>query len=750
MRYQRVTATLILLAFGLLLPALSTAETFETPPRILLSEAVLKALTETPEYTKLDLFYEKKNSEKGSAWANSPEGKAIAEVREALQKAALSSKIERLEMEGGRKRVVYTQDGEMTVLGGLVPSSIEKDTAMHASAAAIISRSILERALEGDKYQAVAAAIDAAENPPLADINRSSAMMVLGAFVEPKAPYPLWLPEPGQSTKAELLPRAEQARQQGLKAASSGDWPGAVAAFKEANNAAHCSPALMFNLALSYQRGGWSMPAAMWYRAYLAALPDASNAAEVRVEIQKLIAETETRSLGLLDEAERLTEALSAMPPSTGAKSLRQQSLESIAAYAYMVGLKGRGDTLIQKAWSLPGASNATKKREYDDKHGLYGAAYSWDAKRVEDIIARFGSNYTPEMIFNSRIYAWGNRGNLTEVRKIVDAYPSGLLSDNDWGIYKHDWIDQPEAYDILEIMLSRRLSMATKFDQKWYMTNLMISLQTTFWDGRPDIAQRLARRAADYHKKFNPDRNSWDSYASIWGYITSNSLLGDHEPIAQEMRQWKTGNGSNFVDIAALFAAASMTPEGAETTIKEMLRWEHQGPHEDSWPYLSPEAYFALAIAKNDSTRALKYLEVGDQSSKDHNDRLWRALRFAVATGRSQLAFDLSKLLHSSVSTLLHLNRLAANPRASEAVRERVSRYAVSVSGGWRPTDGTHAERVSLHLRQARALSDTEYGLMPADVEKTAKEQPEKLPGNLAGHALVLWMAALAARLED
>lgn len=598
------------------------------------------------------------------------------------------------------------------------------------------------------------------DEPSAQDLNHRSASAVSGVSIDPQASFPLWLPEPGSSSEADLLPRASEARQRGLDAAGSGDWPTAVAAFKEAYTSAPSSPTLMFNLALAYQRGGWSVPAAMWYQAYLAALPEASNAAEVRAEIHKLVAETKTRSLGLLDEAELLAESLSATPSSAGAKSLRQRSLETIAAYAYMVGLKDRGDGLVRKASALPGATTATEKREYPDKHGLYGAAYSWDAKRVEDIVARYGNDYTPEMIFSYRIYAWGMKGDSDQARKIVDAYPSGVPSDKGSGVYNHDWITQTRAYEILEIMHGRSLDAAKKFDQEWYLGTLMRDLQNTFWDGRPDIAQRLARRAVDYCQKFNSELYS----ASYWAHIIPSAVLGDRKAIVKEMSRWQAGHwyGASL-DIAALFSVATMPQADAEATIMDMVKyasgegfdnlwgnshndWDHS--LNKPWTFMFPEAAFAFAIARGDSARALKYLEAGDPpSSQKYQDRVWRALRFAVATGNSQLALDLSEKSHDSLGTLLQLNRLAANPGASEAVRESVSRYAASVSAGWRPTDAAHARNVWLHLKHARHLSnEAEYGLMPANVEKTAKEQPEKLPEALAGHAVVLWMGAMAA----
>ncbi|MFN0317946.1 MAG: SecDF P1 head subdomain-containing protein [Burkholderiales bacterium] len=604
------------------------------------------------------------------------------------------------------------------------------------------------------------AAHKAAGSSSAANPKHDSTSNLMGASIDAQTSFPLWLPEPGASSEAELLPRAEEARQRALDAASNGDWPTAVAAFKEAITAAPYSPALMFNLGLAYQRGGWSVPAAMWYQAYLAALPGAANASEVRAEIRKLVAQSKSRSLWLLEESERLAEALPATPSSAGAKSLRQRSLETIAAYAYMVGLKDRGDGLVRKALALPGAITAKEKREYPDKHGLYGASYSWDATRTEDIIEKYRDDYSPEIKFKYRIYAWGMRGDTRQARKIVDAYPPGVLSDSGSGVHNHDWITQTRAYEILEIMRGRSLDAAKKFDPAWYMGTLMRDLQNTFWDGRPDIAQRLARRAVEHCRKFRSELYS-DAY---WAYIIPSAALGDREAIVKEMSRWKAGHWSgDSLEVTALFAVATMPPLDAQATIMEMVKyalgdsfdtfwgnshddWEHSA--NKPWIFMFPEAAFAFAISRGDPSRALKYLETGDPpSSQKYQDRVWRALRFAVATGNGQLALDLSEKSLDSLGALLQLNRLAANPGASDAVREGVSRYAASVSGGWRPANTAHARNVRLHLKHARHLSDeTEYALMPANIEKTAKEQPEKLPEDLAGHALVLWMGAMAA----
>ncbi len=201
--------------------------------------------------------------------------------------------------------------------------------------------------------------------------------------VEPDPAWSLFLPQPGVSSKVPIHEQAEAAVARGLEAAEGGRWEEAIAAFKEARERAHASPSLYYNLGLAYQRGGHRIQAALWYRAWLAAEPDSPKAPVVRFETNRLILETEAYALKLFDEAEALAGALSDKPPSRGAKSLRQKSLEAMALCLLAAGLEVRGNSVLRKVASLPGAGDL-KKPEYRDRHGLYGATNAWDTRRAE------------------------------------------------------------------------------------------------------------------------------------------------------------------------------------------------------------------------------------------------------------------------------------------------------------------------------------------------------------------------------
>jgi hypothetical protein len=752
-----VLAALLFIAQGIVLPGLSLARDVKQAPENTLAASVLRRLAESSGYARIDSAYETNKAARGEAWTRLPEAQAMFRVREAIRDAARSAAIDT--HSDGSRVVVFTQGGRKIPLTAVVPEEVEENAAVRNDVAGMIARYIAQGASEDANYQGVIAAIHAAENPPLPDIDRRAVTMVSGAIVEAPVASPLGLPLPGPSSKAKLLPSAESARQRGLKAAGSGDWPAAVAAFKEASKLAYASPTLMFNLGLAYQQGGWPVQAALYYRAYLAALPEAPNAAEVRAQLPGLIAEIEARSKREFDEAERLTDKLPATPPAAGIKSLRQSALETMARYAFMGGLTERGEALRRKAAALGGVGELAETDEYPDRHGLYAAAYAWDARGVEEIVARSGNAYTPQRIFEYRSAVLARRGDWDELRKVAEAFPQGLLPADTIG-GKAVWMKQADAFDLLEVMHGLNLDAAGEL----YVGTLLPDIHTVFWGGRPDIGQRLARRAVAQYRKFYPEGSPWPPLTYQY-HLIPNAVLGDRQAIVQEMARWKAIRIDDFlaesiIEVAAIYMAASMTPADAQATIMEMVKSRYNAIFkasginlpETNWPRNFPEAYFAIAITQGNSAAALKYLERDDApSSAEYRTRMLRGLRFAVATGRSQLAFELAEKLPEDLETFHLLNRLAANPAASELVRERVGRYGAALSGGWRPADAEHAQKTWRYLKHANQRNDeTQYGVMSRDAESIAKDKPEKLPVELAGHAVVLWIGALAARLDD
>jgi len=86
----------------------------------------------------------------------------------------------------------------------------------------------------------------------------------------------------------ELDPQALQAIYKGLAAAKYKRWERSVKFFNEARRIEPASPRVLFNLALVNDDIGRELIAIAWYRAYLAAAPEAVNAREVRARIAEL------------------------------------------------------------------------------------------------------------------------------------------------------------------------------------------------------------------------------------------------------------------------------------------------------------------------------------------------------------------------------------------------------------------------------------------------------------------------------
>ena len=98
-------------------------------------------------------------------------------------------------------------------------------------------------------------------------------------------------PALAQST---LIPEAKAALQEGIAAAKFQNWDAAQKYFDDALAAAPGAPEVLFNLGLLNDRkGGAELVASAWYRAYLAAVPDAQNRSQVEARLIDLHASAE-------------------------------------------------------------------------------------------------------------------------------------------------------------------------------------------------------------------------------------------------------------------------------------------------------------------------------------------------------------------------------------------------------------------------------------------------------------------------
>jgi tetratricopeptide (TPR) repeat protein len=112
---------------------------------------------------------------------------------------------------------------------------------------------------------------------------------------------------------AALSPDAQAALDQGLSAAKLQEWSVAIRCFNQARAAAPDAPEPLFNLGLAEsQIKGRELRAICWFEAYLALVPNAANAADVRKQISDL----EIRSEGNADQLIEMLKAIAGKAPS--------------------------------------------------------------------------------------------------------------------------------------------------------------------------------------------------------------------------------------------------------------------------------------------------------------------------------------------------------------------------------------------------------------------------------------------------
>lgn len=600
--------------------------------------------------------------------------------------------------------------------------------------------------------------------------------------VERSSPNSIWLPEPGESTKVPLRPRADAARKRGLELAGKKDWAGAIAAFEEARASAHCAPSVIFNLALAHQRAGHPVQAAMWYRAWLVMEDGAPNSEDVRTELTRQITAAESRALALFEEAERLANALSQDPPAKGGRSLRQTALEEIAFVMYAAGLEDRANAVFARAQALPGAAEVVEKRTYWDRHGLFGATWCWDTKRIEEILARHGDEYEPGLKADARVKAAWARGDLDRVSELLASNPDYAARSMDWGL-------PTRAYGQLEVILGRNFrspAAEKEFDGEWYHNALLAASEAAFWDGRSDVARRLAVSGRDYYRKrqlawYRQGHGSMDAEFNggspgmshaynggphTWHYILTCAILGDWPAIQEELRRWKDtstiegyplGCADEPCGRAAMLLYATLPRSESPAAIERLMQWsaaagpgEVVGAENVEREHWFPMACFALDLARGDANAAVKPLRLNMPDDPESQNRAIRALRVCASRGHTTVAVWIAKQVHEGDVALLALNRLARERASTAEDLKSIEDFSMSVSGGWRPRNPASSVRVWRYLRQAAFLADHRLYELGPEMDEVAKTTPDRLPGRIAGLGFQILLGVHAARLDD
>ena len=127
---------------------------------------------------------------------------------------------------------------------------------------------------------------------------------------------------------AQLPPQAQAALEKGVLAAKQQEYALAIRYFQEARKSAPAAPAVLFNLGLAESKiAGRELRAMTWFRAYLAASPDAANAAAVNEQINALEVGNNVNLSRILNTAQQ---AIGQFPKPTGFVDPRDYALDRV------------------------------------------------------------------------------------------------------------------------------------------------------------------------------------------------------------------------------------------------------------------------------------------------------------------------------------------------------------------------------------------------------------------------------------
>ena len=558
-----------------------------------------------------------------------------------------------------------------------------------------------------------------------------------------------------------LPPLAAAARDRGVKAADAGHWDDAVAAFREAQDRVYCSPDPMFNLALALDKQGSSTSAALWYRTYLTAKPNAAQASTLRQRIEVLRQSAETRVRELFAEAERTALTLADTALVTGGRSPRAQSLETIAFYAYLADDFGTGDRVSGLISYRPERLEVLRKQQ-----GLWGWSFPL---RVAEATVRFQRAPSSERLtlLKLMVEMHSRRLDIAAASRLADTLSAQEMRNMSNGKEFLDDLISHGAYAAVARLLRDIFSTAGAWDPVAFGSAARLAFQLTL-SGDVDGARDVAQRAIAHIEAFNPSyyerfvKGDYGGGGEAIGWLTRHMLLkiiATRANAAGVDRVLHETSGAHFVsetrefgrDVLILVAVLSGASEARNAVNKiSAFSAEAYGSAGTNAVYQRDIVVPAiLAVAENDLTAAraafAKYREYAvkddsygtpyhylgfGQDREFYDTSSWLLLNLATRMGHWGLALDFARTLPNSRVALRDLERFAGNRPDGRAV---IDLFRREVCGGSVPLD---LAKLTWQVKQAQDALLENFAVPEAKWRKLAAGQPDQLPSDIGLYA--------------
>jgi tetratricopeptide (TPR) repeat protein len=386
------------------------------------------------------------------------------------------------------------------------------------------------------------------------------------SFAQPQAAM-------AQSAAPAALPNTAQgALDKGIIAAKVPDYPLAIRYFEDARKLAPLSPVVFLNLGIAESKlSGRELRAIAWFGAYLAAAPDAQNAAAVKEQISVLDVRNQSNVSNFIRSVQAAASQMSGWKKADGLQrvvglwakagditaALNTADLcedkDSSKSYAYYVVAEAQA-----KAGDIAGARKTADmiSRKSDDvrRDLVYlGRAYSAIAEAQSKAGDFAGAKATFEFVLRNSELIPGNRsdalqdvvkaqarsGDITGAQKTVDLMPDDIykkfardfvakfsaeIQPSKPAVKESDWLYNLDCtYEVPFLGNRAPLKMAPFLDLAGYLKSLKASYKTP--------AERM--RYGDSFEKPDEDKRFFDAL-----HETAESLISAQNVIHKMLKQ--------------------------------------------------------------------------------------------------------------------------------------------------------------------------------------------------------------------
>jgi hypothetical protein len=528
--------------------------------------------------------------------------------------------------------------------------------------------------------------------------------------------------------------------EKGQQAAMKGKWSSAIEYSKLAQDRAFFSPQVMYNLAVAQAQSGNELLAAVWFRAYLGAVPDAANAGQVLEEIAGLEKAAAAKAERLFRQAEQLADELPIKGSSSSDAGRRADAFSSISYHRARSGdFSGAEQDRLRAERT---ATNGKTESSYANKEDSYNSFYASELARVGDadgalvVFEKIKNESLRRGLVGTILSALVQAGDLSQAKKLLENNP---VSDS----YSLNWLavafaekgdfataesllkSQPSncwAYSSLaRLQLARgNLSEAVRYARAENKGAEALAIQG-------DVALAFSRLMA------NEETSSFQPIGVVFtfNHITKDLLyLGDMRNAVRA-----ADLAAEWLDDADKYFSDKRVAKGYALIAKAYLAVENDEA-DDAIQRIEKAADLAAKVKTSKSEQEALHKKYEREFKRDMFEFALGRGKLAVAEALADSCDRNREMVHFLKKIILVQEKKSNRPEA-ERLGRKLAGLEAEARLGWEATDPARAIIVTAWLDAADALEQTHAVRALQDFLSGLEEDAtEYLPTRVAGAA--------------